>query len=238
VGGTGHAEPAGRWRRLPGMAPKPTVSRSLAGALLVLTVMTAACAGSPVPPSAAASGPVSPGPTAGAGFATPPAVEPTPVPGATGATGATGDPDGSAGGGSAGGSPGSGVLLPVNPGTGGGVPANPEPTMVTPTTGLTGVHEVPAAKLEASVSGRDVAVRVAWWSGVEPCNALAGITVARDGGTFVMTVHEGSAAAPDMMCIEIAVYKAAVVDLGELEPGTYTITAFGDPAPVEVSVAG
>jgi len=218
------------------MTPKPTVSRPLAGALLVLTMVTSACGGSSAPSSATGSWPASPGPAASAGGAASPAAgEPTPVPGATR------NPDGSAGGsgsgGSSSGSPGGG-LLPVDPGPGGGAPANPEPTMVTPSTGLTGVHEVPVAKLEASVSGRDVAVRVAWWSGVEPCNALAGVTVARDGGTFVLTVNEGSAAAPDKMCIEIAVYKAAVVDLGELEPGTYTITAFGDPSPVEVTVAG
>ncbi len=167
---------------------------------------------------------------------TPAVVEPTPVPGDTGA------PDRSAGasqpGGTSSGNPGDGGLLPVDPGPGGGVPADPQPTMVTPTTGLTGIHEVPAARLEANVDGRDVAVRVSWWSGVEPCNALAGITVARDGSTFVLTVNEGSAAAPGMMCIELAVYKAAGVDLGDLEPGTYTITAFGDPAPVEVTVAG
>ena len=111
-------------------------------------------------------------------------------------------------------------------------------TIVTPTAGLTGVHAVQAAKLEATVNGRDVAARVAWWSGVEPCNALAGIAVSRDGNAFLLTVNEGSAAAPDTMCIEIAMYKAAIVDLRELEPGTYTIKAFGDVPPIEVTVAG
>ena len=106
---------------------------------------------------------------------------------------------------------------------------------MTPTAGLTGIHAVQAADLEATVNGRDVAVRVAWWSGVAPCSALAGITVTRDGSTFLLTVNEGSAAGPDQACIDIAMYKAAVVDLGELEPGTYTIRAFGDAPPVEVT---
>ena len=79
-------------------------------------------------------------------------------------------------------------------------------------------------------------MRVAWWSGVEPCSVLAGVDVARDGDTFTLTVREGSAAAPDTMCIEIAQYKATIVDLGELDPGTYTISAFGDAAPVTVTV--
>ncbi|HEY5436906.1 MAG TPA: hypothetical protein VIK13_16890, partial [Candidatus Limnocylindrales bacterium] len=126
----------------------------------------------------------------------------------------------------------------IDPGPDGSLPAKPDPTIVTPTAGLTGVHEVRATNLEAAVNGRDVAARVEWWSGVEPCTALAGITVDRDGSTFLLTIREGSAAAPDQMCIEIAMYKGAVVKLGELEPGTYTITAFGEAAPIEVTVAG
>jgi hypothetical protein len=135
------------------------------------------------------------------------------------------------------GDPGAGVPVPGAPGIGVD-PTNPEPSIVTPVAGATGVRQVSAVKIEAAVSGRDVAVRVAWWSGVEPCSVLAGITVTRDGNTFLVTVNEGSAAGPDTMCIEIALYKAAIVDLGELDPGTYTIKAFGDAAPIEVTVAG
>jgi hypothetical protein len=212
------------------MTPKITLPRQLAGALLALALFAAACAGSSEPASQPANQPATPGPSADASGTTLPSdTGPTPVPGGTGTSGGSGPGNP--------GNPGSGGPI-VYPGPDGSLPPVPDPTIVTPTAGLTGVHAVQAAKLEATVNGRDVAARVAWWSGVEPCNALAGITVARDGNAFLLTVNEGSAAAPDTMCIEIAMYKAAVVDLGELEPGIYTIKAFGDVPPVEVTVAG
>ena len=191
-------------------------------ALVVLTIIVAACA-SGVPAG-------SPAPTPGA---TPDASAPapTPVPGSTdGGTssvvpGAPGSDGPISGGGS-------------DPDTGSGTggdpgivdPGEPQPTIVTPGAGLAGVHPVGATTLDTATNGRDLAVRVSWWSGVEPCNVLAGVDVVRDGTTFKLTVREGSAAAPDTACIEIAQYKATIVDLGELEPGTYTITAFGDAA--------
>ena len=40
------------------------------------------------------------------------------------------------------------------------------------------------------------------------------------------------------MCIELAEFKRALVDLGELEPGTYTISdATGGAAPISVTVS-
>ena len=243
------AERTGAPDRLPRMTPNDSRPRPLAGVLLLLALVVAACGGSAAP--AAPTG--SAGADGSAGPAAPPSInEPTPVPGTTGDPGA--GPGTGTGGGSVPGNPGAGdgpvpVVpgnpgaggggpVPVDPGAGGGAPPDQQPRMVTPAAGLTGVHPVPAVKLEAAASGRDVTARVAWFSGVEPCNALAGITVARDGGTLLLTVTEGSAAGPNTACIEIAMYKAAVVDIGELEPGTYTITAFGDPEPVEVTVGG
>ena len=104
--------------------------------------------------------------------------------------------------------------------------------------GAVGVHDIAATGLRASVNGRRVAVELRWWSGVEPCYVLAGVDVVRDGSTFTLTILEGSAAGPDVACIELAMLKSTVVDLGELEPGRYTIQAFGDAAPLEVVVAG
>lgn len=205
-----------------------TASRALTGPglLLSLALLVAACAAgagaSPVPAS-----PGAPSASAPAG-----GTSPTAVPGSSDTAPASGGPDDPvAGGGS-----------DPNDGTGAGGdpgvvdPGEPEPTIVTPGAGLTGVHPVGATKLDTAVNGRDVAVRVAWWSGVEPCNVLAGVDVVRDGNTFTLTVREGSGAGPDTMCIEIAQYKATIVDLGELEPGEYTITAFGDAAPVTVTL--
>ncbi len=115
-------------------------------------------------------------------------------------------------------------------------PGQPQPTIVAPGAGLTGIHPVGATKVETAINGRDLAVRVDWFSGVEPCSVLAGVDVVRDGNTFKLTVNEGSAAAPDTACIDIAMYKGTIVDLGELEPGTYTVTAFGDAPPVTVTI--
>ena len=118
----------------------------------------------------------------------------------------------------------------------GAAPGEPQPTIVTPGVGLTNIHPVGATKLETAINGRDLAVRVDWYSGVEPCSVLAGVDVARDGTTFKLTVREGSAAAPDTACIDIAMYKATIVDLGDLDPGTYTVTAFGDAPAVTVTI--
>ncbi len=126
----------------------------------------------------------------------------------------------------------------MDPGAGGGIGAGPDPTIVAPVAGVTGIHKVSAQDLQTAVNGRDLAVRVAWWSGVAPCSVLAGVNVARDGNTFTLTVLEGSAAPPETVCIEIAQYKATIVDLGELDPGTYTVTAFGDAPPVTVTIDG
>ncbi len=197
-------------------------------ALVAVAILIAGCTtGSPAStgrPTPAAS------PTASA-----PAL--TPVPGATDGGSGSAEPgapssDGPVSGGGSDGNTGSGT------GSGPGIvdPGQPEPTIVTPVAGLSGVHSIGATKLDAATNGRDLAVRVSWWSGVEPCNVLAGVDVARDGTTFTLTVREGSAAPPDTACIEIAQYKATVVDLGELEPGTYTITAFGDAPAVTVTI--
>jgi hypothetical protein len=48
--------------------------------------------------------------------------------------------------------------------------------------------------------------------------------------TIVLTVVEGSSD-PAAICAEIAMLKATIVDLGELEPGTWTITAPNSEAP-------
>jgi hypothetical protein len=79
-------------------------------------------------------------------------------------------------------------------------------------------------------------VRVEWTSGVEPCYTLSAVRVQRDGDTFTLQVLEGSTG-KDIACIEMAMFKATLVDLGELAAGTYTITADpGDAAPLVVTI--
>jgi hypothetical protein len=130
---------------------------------------------------------------------------------------------------------GSGVE-PGEPGLGGG--GNPgagaEPTVPQP--GQLDVHPVPAESLEAAVDGRRVTVRISWTSGVEPCNVLDSIGVDRSGTAFAITLREGHGPG-DNICIEIAKFKFTLLDLGELEPGTYSITDWtGGAAPIEVVV--
>ena len=96
-------------------------------------------------------------------------------------------------------------------------------------------HDVSVTRIVPAVNGRKLAVQLEWWSGVEPCDVLAGVMVDKQGSTIKLTVREGIGDR-NAMCIEIATLKAFIVDVGELEPGTYTITAAGDAQPVEVTI--
>ncbi|HEX5824638.1 MAG TPA: hypothetical protein VFY18_09300 [Candidatus Limnocylindrales bacterium] len=173
-----------------------------------ISVALAACSGAAAPSSA----PATSGP------------DPTPVPTA----------NGGAGGGS-GGNPGiggGGVTdpAPVDPGVG-------EPTLVRPRPGQMDPHPVGPISLQASVDGRHVLVKVSWWSGVEPCHVLDSVRVDRAASDIAITIIEG-ASARDVACIEIAQLKATIVDLGDLEPGTYTIRApNGEAPPIQVVVS-
>lgn len=186
----------------------------LSGALaLVLVACGGAAATAPAPPA-------DPGPTP----------TPVPVPTQPGR-----DPIGDPGG--VGTQPGNGGGGIVNPFPDPGVVQPGEPVLVQPVAGARMIRDANASELRAAVSGRRVAVQVAWWGGVEPCDVLAGVDVVRDGTTIRLTVKAGSGPnAGDVACIEIAVLKATVVDLGELEPGTYTITAKGDAPAITVVV--
>jgi hypothetical protein len=176
-------------------------------ALLSLAILVAACGGGTASPA-----PESPGaPSPVAPTDPPPATEP-----------GDGGDDGTD----------TGVIVdpgPVDPG-------EPEPQLVEPVPGATLIRDSDASALDAAVNGRRVAVRIAWWGGVEPCSVLAGVDVLREGSTFTFTLKVGSVAAPDTACIDMAVYKATIYDLGELEPGTYTLVARGAP-PVTVTVS-
>ena len=60
----------------------------------------------------------------------------------------------------------------------------------------------------------------------------------RSGTAITIQLIEGSGDAT-AICIEIAEQKATIVDLGELDPGTYTISAGGkgDATPVTITVS-
>lgn len=167
----------------------------------------------------------------GCASAAAPAASPSPQPASPAPSAPGADP----GGGGSSGDPGTGVGGPVDPG-----PVDPgagQPTLVIPKPGQLNPRPLPAAKLEATVDGRRVLVKATWWSGVEPCSVLDSVKVDRSGTDIAITLIEGTSD-PNAACIELAQQKSTIVDLGELEPGTYTITSPGGEAPpVTVTVS-
>jgi len=190
----------------------PTGSRPVVLGLLAV-LLVGACSGAAAPAS-------SPGPSDGNPSAGAPSTGSGDVGGgSSGAPGQT-DPDTSVG-------------APVDP-----VPVDPgvgQAKLVMPRPGQLNPREVGAALLEPAVDGRHVLIRVTWWSGVEPCNVLDSVKVDRSGTDISIQLIEGSSDL-NAMCIELAQQKATIVDLGELEPGTYTISAGGQGDAVAVTV--
>ena len=196
----------------------PTTHRSIRAVALavVATVGLAACSG-------ASQGQQAPSPAPSA--QTSPSASP----------GASTDPGSSAGGGSAG-DPGSGIITNPSPDPGAIDPIAGEPQNVRPVPGRANPHPVAPVKLEAQVDGRRVLVRVSWYGGIEPCSVLDSVKVTRSGNDIQITPFEG-ASDPNAICIEIAVLKATVVDLGEPDPGTWRILSPGSEAPpVQVTI--
>jgi len=128
--------------------------------------------------------------------------------------------------------------LPSDPD--GGVTSPPDPSLgdggigdgklVVPRPGTINPRPVAVEKIEPAIDGRHVTVKLTWTSGVEPCYQLDSVLVSHDGNDIALTVVEGSGQA-DVMCIEIAQQKSTIVDLGELEPGEYTISATNSQIP-------
>jgi hypothetical protein len=145
------------------------------------------------------------------------------------------EPGGSGGGSS--GSAGSGTV--VNP-PGQIDPVGPAPgqaKLVRPSPGQKDLRPVAPTKLEASVDGRHVLVKVSWYSGVEPCNVLDSVKIERAGSDIAITPVEGTGPG-DAICIEIAELKATIVDLGDLDAGSYRILApTGDAPALEITIS-
>jgi hypothetical protein len=147
-----------------------------------------------------------------------------------------GDPTAGAGGGSDG-SSGSGIGIsppvavdPVDPGTG-------QAKLVVPRPGQRDPRPVAPIRLETSIDGRHVLVKVTWYGGIEPCSVLDSVRVEREGTDIAITPLEGNGD-PTVICIEIAVLKATIVDLGELAPGEYRVLApTGDAPAVELTIS-
>jgi hypothetical protein len=121
-------------------------------------------------------------------------------------------------------------------GSGGDLPPDGAKVVV-PRPGQLDVHPVSIETLTATVDGRQVTIAADWWSGVEPCTILDTIVVDQDGATFAITLQEGRGP-EDVACIAIAELHRAFIDLGELEPGTYTVTDATDGMPVTEFTVG
>ncbi len=180
-------------------------------------VLLTAC-GSGTSKSSSAGPPATP-PAAGAPSDNPPAAS---DPGSVGG-GAPGDPGS-----------GTGIGLPIGP-----TPIDPgagQPTIVMPKPGRLNRHPVAPIRLEAAVDGRHLLVKVSWYGGVAPCSVLDSVGIAERGTTISLTVFEGADAA-DAICPEIAMLKATIVDLGDLEPGIWRIAATdGELPPIQVTI--
>jgi hypothetical protein len=146
------------------------------------------------------------------------------------------DPGSSAGSGGWAGDPSSGIIANPSADPGFVDPIAGEPQIVRPVPGRANPHAVAPVKLEAQVDGRRVLVKVSWYGGIEPCSVLDSVKVTRSGNDIQITPFEG-ASDPTAICIEIAVLKATVVDLGEPDPGTWRILSPGsDAPPVQVTI--
>jgi hypothetical protein len=175
--------------------PRPSVLATVALAALLVVACTSGAGASSRPSEATASATSSP---SGA-----PRSEPPKAPNPSASAG----PDAS-----------TGLDMPT-----GDIPALPPKRIVTPKPGQLDVHPIAADAFSASVDGRKVVVEIAFTSGVEPCYVLDSIVVERGDHSFAITLRQGHAPG-DAVCIEIAEMVRSFVDLGELDPGTYTIT--------------
>ena len=64
-----------------------------------------------------------------------------------------------------------------------------------------------------------------WWGGIPSCYVLRPVRVHRSGDTITLSLREGSDAPPGTACADIAMLKQVLVDLGPLQPGSYTVVA-------------
>jgi len=136
------------------------------------------------------------------------------------------------------------VTQPADPGAGGGSSGSggiggsgDGGDLVIPHPGTINPHPVSVQSIVTNVDGRHVTAKLTWTSGVEPCHVLDSVVVSRDGSAIDVTVVEGAADA-NAICIDLAKTKSTIVDLGELEPGTYTIAATNSQIPpVSVTVS-
>ncbi|SHG99377.1 hypothetical protein [Streptoalloteichus hindustanus] len=91
-------------------------------------------------------------------------------------------------------------------------PPSGAPRTVSPRPGQANVHPIQWHQVEPVDGGS--ALRVSFWSGIEPCHVLDHVDVRQGPAEVVVTVHQGhDPARADTACVEIAELRAAVVRL-------------------------
>jgi hypothetical protein len=112
-----------------------------------------------------------------------------------------------------------------------------QPQLLVPHPGHVDLHPVGITNLEVADAGGAI-VRASWWSGIEPCTGLDSVVVRHEASTILITVREGSPPnSGNMACIDIAVFKATLVDLSNLPPGSYTVRPTdGDAAAIRLTI--
>jgi hypothetical protein len=201
----------------------------LTGSILALALALAACAGAAAPSAS---------PNSSAGADGTPQPTPTAVPGEPGGNTGGGTDPGNGGG--SGGNVGSGILppgitLPVVPDIDQSLLGQAK--YLAPVKDLINQRNVSVQLVRAGLGDGKAFADLRWYSGVEPCNALDSVKMARDDAakTIHLTVVEGSGQG-DQMCIEIAELHATAVDLGVLASGTWTISAEGDAPAIKLDI--
>ena len=115
-------------------------------------------------------------------------------------------------------------------------PGEPQPQFILPKPGQQNVRPVSITALTPIVDGRKVTIQADWVSGVEPCHVLDRVEVKQRGTSITIGLFEGTSD-PNAVCIQIAAFKATLIDLGELEPGNYAVrSADGAAPPVSFTV--
>jgi hypothetical protein len=130
-----------------------------------------------------------------------------------------------------------GSPVATEPGAGSGTIGGPgDEGLVVPKPGQLDVKPIRADELAATVDGHHVVLTITYTSGVEPCYVLDSIVVDQGDHAYAITLRQGHGP-EEVMCIQIAKIFRTQVDLGELAPGTYTISdTQGGAPPIEVTV--
>jgi hypothetical protein len=127
------------------------------------------------------------------------------------------------------------VTAPPSDGSNGGTNSGGD-GLVVAKPGQLDVHDVQADELAARVDGSTIILSITWTSGVEPCNVLDQVAVAKGAGSYAITLREGHGP-EEVVCIAIAETHKTEISIPTDGPGTYRITdSTGGAAPIEVTV--